>query len=89
MEAERRKRFGAQGENLQPLMRCEHREERGIELGTLTRSLPFFFEYGTNCNGEIVCRPVDRAAPEAATGVDRVYPEREVLLGYGRLETCF
>ena len=32
---------------------------------------------------------VDRTDAEAATGVDRVYPEREVSLGYGRLETCF
>ena len=32
---------------------------------------------------------VDRANAEAVTGVDRVYPKREVSLGYGRLETCF
>ena len=29
---------------------------------------------------------VDRADPEADEGVGRVYPKREVSLGYGRLE---
>ena len=28
----------------------EHREEMGLELGTLTRSLPFFFEHRATDN---------------------------------------
>ena len=42
-------------------------------------------------SAQVGCRisGVDRTDAEAAMGVDRVYPKREVSLGYGRLETCF